>query len=311
MTVIPTRARGWLARAFALSACLAFALEAHAASPAILQPPAVPSLAYSIFSDAQAQSSITLVSKNYSGPVCVVFTELSRFPSPAPTRGYLAYGLFSADGSMPLSLTGTASGPQELLSGSFPPNSRKNDEINLAFSVKAMSASLPLPGTHRISLRANLYASAYPPAGGVVASVTFSVSVGVGSYYDVSVVPQGGGFSSASTTASLAFGSLVAGESRNVDILARCNVSCNLSLSSANGGSFKCLSDPSAIPYSLTSNGASVALDQGTQAFISFGGTPGYEIPARYGIAITVLPYSSMVAEGAYSDTIFITLSAH
>jgi spore coat protein U-like protein len=239
----------------------------------------------------------------------VAFTEVSRYPSPSIGLQSLNYGLFSADGATQLSVDGSPAGAQETLIGSFPRGSKRNDSLNLPFLMKVFPTSLPPPGTTWINLRADLYANS-APSGRIVDTLNFYMSVAVAGYYDLSVVPTGGTFSLASTTAALAFGTLVAGAVKGTDILVKSNVSYSLGLSSLNGGAFANAADGSKLPYSLSVNGSAVALSPGIRTLVATNAQASYGASARYALLVTVLPFVGLPAQGSYSDTITVTLSA-
>jgi spore coat protein U-like protein len=284
--------------------------RAVAQSPSIGPNPFDPRPSYSSTAIVQAPSSINLVSNRYSCPVCVVFTEISRYPSSSQQAQNVNYGLFSADGSSQLSVDGSPASAQETLTGSFPNGSKKNDVLNLQFLVKVFPTSLPPPATYWITLRADLYASSYPPSGRIADTAFFTVTIGVAGFYDLSVEPTGGAFALDSTTATLAFGSLVANNSKGADILVKSNISYSLSLSSINGGAFANTTDGSKLPYSLTVNGSAITLPPGIRVLVATGAQASYGTPTRYALVATVLPYTAMPTQGAYSDTITVTLSA-
>ena len=281
-----------------------------AQAPGIKQVPSDPNPYFSPTATTQAQASIVLVSNRYSGPVCIVFTELSRLPAANSPAQEVQYGLFDTTGSSRFSLDGSTASEQQTLVGSFPPDSRKHDLLTLGFLVKVFPATLPPPGTYTMTLRAELFAGSYPPSGAVKDSVLFTISILVGSFYDVSVVAEGGGFSLGSTSTTLAFGTIQQYDTRRADLLVRSNVTYDLSLSSTNSGAFANLSDGTRIPYSLTANGTAVSLASGTRTLLANGTQAGYGTPARFALVIGVLPFTDLPSEGAYSDSLVVTLSA-
>jgi len=276
----------------------------------ITQPPYDPQPSYSPTATVQAQDSIVLQSAGYNGPYCIVFTELSRSPAPSLPQQQINYGLFSANGSYQLSVDGTPASAQETLAGVFPYNSKPKDRLTLDFLVEVLPTTLPAPGTNTITLRADLYRSSYPPSGRVADTAFFTITILVGSYYDVSVVPSGAVFSLSSTTTTLAFGNIQANESQGADVLVKSNIAYNLSLSSANGGAFLNTSDASKLPYSLSVNGSLTALPLGAPILVANGAPAGYGTPARYALIVTVLPYTKLPTQGVYVDTITVNLSA-
>ena len=298
--------------------CLSVAI-APIATAGAYDPPQVPRFdgapddSYSVFSatsTVRAYSSVELTSERYSDSVCVVFTELSMSPAPGSELTRIAYGLYSSSGSSRLSTSGSPASAQETLGGSFPPHANKNDRLSLGFRVEISPTSLPPPGFHTITLRSDLYASAYPPSGAVVDSEVFTIRVRVGDHYDVSVVPTGAAFSLSATSTTIAFGALESSDDRGADILVKSNVSFVLSLGSANGGAFVNASDGFRIPYSLSANGVAVHLASGGNAIVGSNSHATYGNPARFALVVTVIPFTDLPTEGAYSDLITVTLSA-
>lgn len=265
---------------------------------------------YSATSTVHAYSSVELISEGYSGPVQVVFSELSIAPDSGSELTRIQYALFRTNGSSLLSTTGNPASSQETLSGAFPPGSKKHDRLSLGFRIEIAPSSLPPPGIHTITLRADLYTGAFPSSGAAVDSVAFTISVHVNNHYDVSIVPSGAAFSLSATSATIAFGTLRSFDSRGVDILVKSNVSFVLSLESANGGAFANASDAFRIPYSLSANGIAIRLTAGSNTAIGNTLQATYGIPTRFALILTVLQFTDLPTEGAYSDLITVTLSA-
>jgi spore coat protein U-like protein len=286
------------------------ARPAGAQTPYISQGPADATMSFSPTVMVQASSSIVLAAGGYKGRGCVVFTELTRSPPLSLPAKNIDYGLFSENGSLQLSTNGSPASAQETLEVTFPSNAKPKDRFTLLFLVEVFPTSLPPSRTHTITLRADLYAHAYPPSGPIADSVNFTVNVQVNTYYDVSVVPSGGAFSLSSTTATLAFGTLAANATRGADILVKSNVSYTLSLTSASGGALVNVSDGTRLAYSLTANGSIISLPAGTRKAVASGVSPGFGTPTRYALVVTVLPYAILPNTGAYSDTITVTLAA-
>jgi hypothetical protein len=265
---------------------------------------------YSSTMEQRAYQSVELVSERYSGPICIIFTELSRFPATAVPSAGIDYRLTDQSGASRLSVDGNPASAQETLRGVFPPQSKKDDRLVLDFLVTIRPTNLPASGMHTITMKADLYASAFPPTGGIVESRTFFIIVQVHDHFDISTVPTGGNFSKSSVTASLNFGALQPYVSRGADVLVRSNVSFVLSLTSLNGNAFVNMADGFRLPYSFSVNGGVFDLQAGTRTVIANGAPPTFGDPTRYSIVVTVLPYSSLPTEGAYSDHITITLAA-
>lgn len=303
----PNRSRA--RRAPLLSALLGLgALGLWAQTPSIQQAPRDPRPTYSPNADVDASLSLTIVNNSYVGPISLVFTELSRSPQTLPPAEPVSCGLLSADGLQALATSGSPSSAAEVLGGSFPAGSGKKERLSLDALFRLRPSTLPPSGNHVISYRVDLYASAFPLAGAIAATEFFDVTVRVGSYFDVSVVPSGGAFSLSSTSQNLGFGSLLPGEARGVDVLVKSNVAYTLSLASSGQGAFVSAFDGSRLPYALTVNGSPVSL--GASAVLASGAAPGYAAPSRYALLVTVQPYAELPTEGDYADTLTLTLSA-
>ena len=180
--------------------------------------------------------------------------------------------------------------------------------FNISFQVN--STTLPAPGTYTAIISEKIYGgSTYPASGAALDTNTLTVTITVGTIYDVSVVATGSAFSLASSSQALNFGTLAAGQTLGADILVRSNVSYSLSLASANLGSLVNNADStSSIGYSLSSNGTTASLNPGP-ASIANGAVATYASPQRYSLLATILPFSFPSA-GTYSDTITVILAS-
>jgi hypothetical protein len=269
-------------------------------------------LVYSPDVIVQTTGSIRVSHENYLGPFCVVLTQISLTPSTvAPAEG-LTYGLYKPDISpvYQLSLTGSPSSDNEVLSGTFDSVNIKKPFMSLGFALIVSPSSMPAPGTYVATIRADLYASAFPVSGSPVATDTLIVSVTVPSLTDVSVVPTGGSFSVGSTSADLSFGTINAGATRGVDIRVRSNVRYSVSLVSANGSALANALDGSLIPYTLSADGMAVSLPKGIASVITLSAAPTYGNPSVSGIAVTINQFSDFPVEGTYTDMVTVNVSA-
>jgi hypothetical protein len=270
-------------------------------------------LVYSPDAIVQTTGRIRVVHDSYSGPFCVVLTQLSLLPAPvAPAEG-LSYALYQPDTSPTyrLSLDGAPTNSTEVLTGSFATNpSYKRPFVDLGFAVFAYPSTLPPPGTYTATIRANLYASDFPATGAPSDTTTFAVTVTVSSVTDISIVPTGASFSVASTAANLSFGVLSANATRALDLLVRANVRYSLSLVSANGGALSNQADGSLIGYSLAASGSVVPLQAGVASFVGVNADATYSRPAKYGISVSIRPFADFPVEGTYSDLVTVNVIA-
>ncbi len=279
-----------------------------AQTPLIPQVPNDPRATYSPLQETLSTGKVIVKSNRYSGPISVIFTELSRFPITGPGASSLDYGLFDPNSNSRLTVTGIAASSGEVLTDLFPPLSMRNDRITLFYEVRVSPLSMPAPGTITITLQADLYAGTFGNLGIVVDSVIFTLSVNVGTFHDVSVVPSGNIFVLKNTKVSLAFVTLNPDVEINADILVRSNISYNLALSSANGGALINSTDGSLLPYSLLINGGIFTLLSGVQTPIATGGTTSFGTPTLYALKALVRPYLELPSPGSFTDTITVIL---
>jgi spore coat protein U-like protein len=235
---------------------------------------------------------------------CVVLT----LTNPGQQGGLGFAVVDSATGNV-LSLTGSPSSSSQVLSGSFAPGTAANTSRVYSIAFQVFSAALPAPGTYTATINEALYrGSTFPPSGSLVDSNVLTVQITVGSFYDLSIVPQGSAFSLASTSQSLNFGTLSAGLQVGADLLVRSNVSYSISMSSANGGALSNAADPaSAVSYSFKSNGTAASLNPGP-ALVAGGAPATFQNAARYSLVFTVLPLAGNPSAGTYTDTITVNL---
>ncbi len=239
-------------------------------------------------------------------PFCVVFTLTNQ-----GQQGGLTFRVVNTATGAVLSLSGAPGNESQVLSGSFPTGTAVNTNQVFPYAFQVDPTKLPAPGTYTATISQKLYGgSTYPPSGAALDTNTLTVSITVGSHYDVSVVGSGAGFSLASTNQALNFGILAAGGQVAADILVRSNVTYSLSLTSANGGRLVNAEDAtSAVAYSVTANGTPVPLSPPPGA-VAGGAAATFETPKRYSLLFTILPISDFPSAGAYSDTIIVNLAA-
>jgi spore coat protein U-like protein len=223
----------------------------------------------------------------------------------------LTFRVVNAATGAAISLSGAPGNESQVLSGDFPTGTAANSKIVFQYAFQVDPADLPAPGTYTARISQKLYGgSTFPPSGAALDTNTLTVSITVGSHYDVSVVGSGAGFSLASTNQVLNFGILAAGGQVAADILVRSNVTYSLSLTSANGGRLVNVADStSAVAYSVTANGTPVPLTP-PPGEVAGGAAATFETPMRYSLLFTILPISDFPSAGTYSDTIIVNLAA-
>ena len=127
---------------------------------------------------------------------------------------------------------------------------------------------------------------------------------------EISLVDTGAPFDAGDLSQSLNFGIFFTGESLSFDLLARANTNFDLSLQSANAGRMAHTSLASAVPYTLTVDGAAVDLTGGGPVQIaSFGGSQTSVQGQRYGINVTVGSLAGALS-GLHQDQVTVTLTA-
>ncbi|MDP3176863.1 MAG: hypothetical protein Q8M76_03095 [Spirochaetaceae bacterium] len=246
------------------------------------------------------------------GDFCVVLTQTSLTPATVPPAEGLTYEIWTPSASplYQLSLDGTPDASTEVLSGNFPVGSTANTTVTLRMATKILPSTIPAPGTYVATIRADLYASAYPPSGAVQSTRTFTVTVTVGSFFDVSVVASGGAFLRTSTTGSMAFGTIIENDFRALDIVVRTNVGYGLSLRSTRGSAMRNASDGSLLPYILSFNGGDITLPAGSTVSVVTGAIATYGATKSYPVIVTIPPFLDLPTDGNYSDTVTIVLSS-
>jgi len=274
---------------------------------------APPTLVYSPDAVVQSSGRISLANEGYTGPYVVTFTQLSLLPAPASPAEGLVYGLFYPDTAPTneLSLDGTPAAQSETLTGSFPPGwAGKNRTLDIGFTARVFPSSLPPPGTYTARITASLYKSSYPATGSPSDTMIFTVTVTVRSITDLSLVPVGAPFSIPSTTASMAFGTLVANASRSVDLMVRSNVRYSFSFMSVHGGALANDTDGMLLSYDIAAEGFPLTLQPGIPSLQFLNSTPTYSASKRYELSVTIAAFEDFPTEGTYSDFITITVLA-
>jgi hypothetical protein len=266
-------------------------------------------LSYSSNSTIQASGTVTVNNGTKSannGSYCVTFT----LTNPGQ-QGNMSFSLINVSNGNVLSLTGSPGSSSQVLSGSFASGTPANTNQTFTIGFQVNPASMPAPGICTANITENLYGgSTFPASGPILDYNTLTVTISVGSFYDVSIVPSGSAFNLSSTSQALNFGSLVEGKQVGADILVRSNVSYSLSLSSMNRGVLANSSDPaSSVAYSLSSNHSAINLDPGPGLVASVAPAT-YGNPSRCALLATILPLSSSPSAGAYADTITVNLSS-
>jgi hypothetical protein len=275
-----------------------------------------PALSYSLTGTSEAAGTITV--KRSSGKSATAFYivfKLVSLTSTAPSGGdSLSYGLYpSSSSTTALSLTGSPTSSTGVLSGSFA-SGGSTATSNYVFRVS--NSTFPGSGTYTAKISATVYrgtwsAGSSPASRG---SVTLTATATVPKIASVAVVGGvGDSYSFTSATSSpnytLNLGSLAAGSSGSAYLLALCNSSFSLSLSSANKGSLLCSTDGSSMAYTVTvDSGATYSLN--AAATIVSGASATYSAAARHSLLVKIPSVGTNPSAGTYTDTINVTIAA-
>jgi spore coat protein U-like protein len=275
-----------------------------------------PALSYTLTGTSEATGTITI--KRSSGKTAsalyVVF-KLVSLSSTAPSGGEsLSYGLYSSSSSTTaLSLTGSPTSSDQVLSGSFASGSTT---ATASYAFRVSNSTFPGAGTYTAKISATVYkgtwsAGANPSSRG---SVTITATATVPKIASVAVVGGAGdSYSFKSATSSpnytLNLGSLAAGSSGSAYLLALCNSSFSLSLSSANKGSLVCSADASSMAYTVTvDSGSTYSLN--AAATIVSGASATYSTAARHSLLVRIPSIGTNPSAGTYTDTVTVTVAA-
>lgn len=264
--------------------------------------------------DSRASYALTLRAQadGYTGDFCIVFTVQSLTPVPAAPASAPVWELWkpSVSPTSRLATDGNPTGKDQVLSGNFPVGSGQSAKVDFDFVIYLNTAPMPPPGTYALSLRADLYPTAYQPSGSPADSATLSISFTVPQVLDVAVLQPMGAFSPSTTSQTLAFGLLSAGSARSVDLMARTNAVWSLSLSSANGWALANTADGSKIGYGVSLSGSPIATVAGSPLLLVSTAQPTYTALQRLPLTFTIGALGLLPTEGTYVDTITVTLSA-
>ena len=264
--------------------------------------------------DSRSSYALTLRAQadGYTGDFCIVFTAQSLTPVPAAPASPPAWELWkpSTSPAFRLATNGSPTSKDQVLSGNFPVGSSQSAKVDFDFVVYLDTAPMPPPGTYVLSLRADLYPTAYLPAGTPADSATLSISFTVPQVLDVAVLQPMGVFSPSTTSQTLSFGILSAGAARSVDLMARTNAAWSLSLSSANGWALANTADGSKIGYAVSLSGSPIATLPGSPLLLVSTAQPTYAALQRLPLTFTIGALGLLPTEGTYVDTVTVTLSA-
>lgn len=198
-------------------------------------------------------------------------------------------------------------GQQNVLYGT----STISESITQSFYVILNAAQLPPAGTYTDSVLVSVYGGVVgSPSPTLMGSTSMSLAFTVPAVLALSLVPTGATFLPGSTTATMNFGAMSAGETGSMDLLVRSNSSYSISLQSQNGGvmAITLPGDTSTVPYTLTFAGAPVSLPAAAPTSVVTAAPPTSGAGARYPIGVTIGNLGTATA-GTYQDNITITVT--
>ena len=232
------------------------------------------------------------------------------------TGAILNYNLFTATAPRTI-LRDFTDNPssEQVVTGSFTTEegARGGTTKDYLFTFIVDTDQFPAAGLYSDAVVIELYEGTpeSPVPGGPLASVTFNMSMQVGTLTDLALVAPGALFDVTQTALTLNFGTLTAGARSGADLLVRANTPYSVSVASAQGGKM-IIDDPgdlSVVPYRLSLGGIDVDVSGGGEVPLSALAGPSGQNGDRYPLMLTILEYG-MATEGFYSDTLTFTLSA-
>jgi spore coat protein U-like protein len=276
-----------------------------------------PAASYSLTGNAEASGTVTLKrsSTGKTASAFYVVFKLLSLSSTAPSGGEsLSYGLYkSSSSTTALSLTGSPSSADQVLSGSIAAGSASG---SVSYVLRVSNSTFPAAGTYTAKISATVYKGSYSSSGKKTTrgSATITATVTVGKIASVAVV--GGASDSFSFTSSasnpnytLSLGNLTAATTGSAYILVLSNSTYSLSLTSTNKSFLVNSSDSSAIGYTVTVNSGSTYSLTAATTIVS-GASATYGTAARYKLLFRISSFGSNPSAGTYMDTITVTVAA-
>ncbi len=185
-------------------------------------------------------------------------------------------------------------------------NKQRRSVDSLYFTV--LPGGFASAGTYSASFVVNLYSGVFG-TGVWAASATVAATLTVAAILDLSVVPVGAPFDYSAVSAVFDYGTIESGAAVSADLIARANTTYGVTISSLNGGRLKNTdaADSSEIPYSLTADGASIALSAGIPVQLASGASATTEEGRRYRLETTILDFD-FPSDGTYTDTLTLAI---
>lgn len=205
----------------------------------------------------------------------------------------------------------------DVITGSFTGGANKTQTKVYYFDIPYATATSPIivkNGTYTDTFTMSVYEGANPLTFVTpVNTYNVTLTVTVNPLISVSLVDQGGAFSTGATTKSINFGTLVEGNASSVDLRVRTNAGFSITFSSLNNGNLKHTNPAksgSLVPYSFYVNG--VLLNMSTSASTPVTGLSGSGQTELNGLGYPIRAIIGSITGGAvlsgtHQDTITIT----
>lgn len=194
----------------------------------------------------------------------------------------------------------------EVLSGTLPASAN--------FQQQSFSYRMVIPvgqfvgaGLYTDTVTVNLYSGTLAAAT-LTDNNSVNYKVTVNSILQLSLVNTGSAFNFTSTSRTLDFGILQAGQSQSLDTVVRANVSYTLTIQSTNGSVLALAGAPDTIPYSLRFNGSLLTLAPATPLTLMTGRPATTSVGVSYPVNVTIGTLTDPSA-GTYSDALLLTLT--
>ncbi len=202
---------------------------------------------------------------------------------------------------------------QTLIVGRF--SETVNDEYvaTNVIDLSALPGDFATSGTYSASATVELYSGTFPK-GKRKATATLTPKLVVADIIDACVVPEGYSFDYTAADIDIDFGTLDAGETRTVDLIARSNTSYSLKVQSQNGAMVLQPTDgfpplpTDFVNYEFYVNNKKVGLSAGQDVTIVTGARATRAAGQRYRLKTKILAYDNPSA-GNYMDILTVTIS--
>lgn len=138
------------------------------------------------------------------------------------------------------------------------------------------------------------------------------INVQVQDFMELSIVPVGAAYNSASTSAILNFGQLVQGQELAADLIVKANSGYRVKVGSQNNGRFKHLTQNASIPYQFYFANSLINLNgtSGNPTSVVYSQNSSPASGSRYNMKVKVGALAGNQLVGDYADTITVTVSS-